>query len=121
VSNNVKERLIGFDRGIRSAITWLHERAKEMNDPHARAVLNSAAFGLGTEKTMLTPTAPTPALGEEALARIEAATTRAEARIARRLERRVRPDLVRLFVGVDHLRVDDVRAILARLSARGEG
>lgn len=33
--------------GVRRAIEWLHERAKEMNDPHAEQVLNSAAFSLG--------------------------------------------------------------------------
>ena len=36
-----------FNNGIRRAITWLHDRAKEMNDPHAKAVLNSAATNLG--------------------------------------------------------------------------
>lgn len=43
------ERKLGHRDGIRSAITWLHERAKEMNDPHARQVLNSAATNLGWE------------------------------------------------------------------------
>lgn len=33
--------------GIRYAITWLHEEAKRMNDPHATQVLNNAAFHLG--------------------------------------------------------------------------
>ena len=28
-------------------ITWLHEEAARMNDPHARRLLNSAAFALG--------------------------------------------------------------------------
>lgn len=35
--------------GVRLAITWLHRRAEQMNDPHARAVLNSAAFQLGVD------------------------------------------------------------------------
>lgn len=35
--------------GVRRAITWLHEEAKRMNDPHARSVLNDAAFHLGTQ------------------------------------------------------------------------
>src|SRR5580765_7311518 len=43
------ERKMGRHDGIRLAITWLHGRAKEMNDPHARGVLNSAAFSLGVE------------------------------------------------------------------------
>lgn len=39
----------GFRAGQRWAITWLHERAKSMNDPHARDVLNSAAFQMGVD------------------------------------------------------------------------
>ena len=35
--------------GIRHAITWLHAEAKKMNDPHARMVLDNAAFALGNE------------------------------------------------------------------------
>ena len=50
MSNNVRERQIGFNQGVRSCIAWLHQRAAEMNDPHAKAVLNSAAFNLGTDK-----------------------------------------------------------------------
>ena len=41
---------VEFQRGIRAAITWLHEEARSMNDPQARAILNNAAFGLGTAK-----------------------------------------------------------------------
>ena len=37
----------GFRDGYRAAITVLHAWAKTMNDPHAEAVLNSAAFHLG--------------------------------------------------------------------------
>lgn len=37
----------GHRDGIRWAITWLHEEAKRMNDPHAATVLNNAAFHLG--------------------------------------------------------------------------
>lgn len=40
-----------YDRGVRDgmrrAITWLHERANEMNDPWAKAVLNTAAHNMG--------------------------------------------------------------------------
>lgn len=39
----------GRRAGLKWAISWLHERANEMNDPHAKAVLNSAAFNLGVE------------------------------------------------------------------------
>lgn len=34
---------------MRYAVAWLHERANEMNDPWAKAVLNTAAFNLGVE------------------------------------------------------------------------
>jgi hypothetical protein len=34
--------------GVKAAVEWLHQRAKEMNDPHAREVLNTAAFNMGT-------------------------------------------------------------------------
>lgn len=46
-------------RGVRAAITWLHAEALKMNDPHARAVLNNAAFHLGVDKpTFLSDGAP---------------------------------------------------------------
>jgi hypothetical protein len=55
--------------GIKSAVTWLLSRAREMNDPNAKAVLNSAAFGLGQdlkyrehELTALAASPPAPAL-----------------------------------------------------------
>jgi hypothetical protein len=40
----------GRIQGIRDAITWLHARADEMNDAHAKGVLNGAAFNLGMAK-----------------------------------------------------------------------
>lgn len=43
------DRRLGKRDGLRYAITWLHRRAETMNDIHARAVLNSAAFDLGNE------------------------------------------------------------------------
>lgn len=43
------ERAIGFRHGIQYAVTWLHHRAFEMNDPWAKAVLNVAASELGNE------------------------------------------------------------------------
>ncbi|NVZ10566.1 hypothetical protein HW932_14975 [Allochromatium humboldtianum] len=39
----------GYHDGLREAIAWIHARAEEMNDPHAKAVLNTAAFHLGVE------------------------------------------------------------------------
>lgn len=36
-----------FRKGLRFAVSWLHDRANEMNDPWAKAVLNTAAFNLG--------------------------------------------------------------------------
>jgi hypothetical protein len=52
------ERKLGRRDGIRFAITWLHKRAEEMNDPHAKLVLNSAATNLGwdLERTETVPT-----------------------------------------------------------------
>ena len=39
----------GHRRAVRACIAWLHRRAESMNDEHAKAVLNSAAFSLGGE------------------------------------------------------------------------
>lgn len=44
------ERKIGFRRGIRAAVTWLHAFGKGMNDPHAKVVLDLAADRLGSSK-----------------------------------------------------------------------
>lgn len=41
------DRHNGFRDGIRYAVTWLHQRANEMNDPWAKAVLNVTANDLG--------------------------------------------------------------------------
>jgi len=42
-------RQLGKRDGLRYTITWLHRRANSMNDPQAKAILNSAAFDLGLE------------------------------------------------------------------------
>jgi hypothetical protein len=39
----------GYHDGLREAIAWLQARAREMNDPHAKAILNTAAFHLGVD------------------------------------------------------------------------
>jgi hypothetical protein len=39
----------GHRRATRACIAWLHRRAKEMVDPHAKQILDSAAFQLGNE------------------------------------------------------------------------
>lgn len=54
----------GHQDGVRAAVTWLHKRADEMNDPHARAVLNSAATNLGWDHSR----APRSLTGNEAAA-----------------------------------------------------
>lgn len=36
--------------GVRASIAWLHQYSATMNDPHARAILNAAAFSLGVSK-----------------------------------------------------------------------
>lgn len=40
----------GYRAAWKDAIEWLRRRVDEMNDPHAKAVLNSAAFSLGAAK-----------------------------------------------------------------------
>jgi hypothetical protein len=47
----------GFREGYRWAIWWLHKRAREMNDPHAKTILNTAAFHMGVEGKELRPVA----------------------------------------------------------------
>lgn len=37
----------GYADAMREAVTWLHDLAKEMNDPHAVDLFNCAAFWLG--------------------------------------------------------------------------
>lgn len=39
----------GRRNGIKWAVTWLHKLSAEMNDPHAKQVLNMAAFNMGHE------------------------------------------------------------------------
>ena len=34
--------------GVKGCVAWLHARAEEMNDPHAKTILNTAAFNMGT-------------------------------------------------------------------------
>jgi hypothetical protein len=43
------DRRFGQRAGIRWAIAWLHKRANEMNDPHARTILNTAAFNMSAD------------------------------------------------------------------------
>lgn len=50
-----------FYRGVRSCIAWLHAHADTMNDPHARRVLNGAAFSLGVDKPTPCGVETTPA------------------------------------------------------------
>ena len=37
----------GRRNGIKTCVEWLSARAAEMNDPRARAILNTASFNLG--------------------------------------------------------------------------
>lgn len=57
-------RKFGFRDGVRWAVTWLHDRAKEMNDPHAVIVLNSAAFNMGEEAKRRSALLPSPTGGK---------------------------------------------------------
>lgn len=45
----IEEYLRGRRDGVRWAISWLHARASEMGDPHAKTILNTRAFELGVE------------------------------------------------------------------------
>jgi hypothetical protein len=42
-----QQYLDGHKNALKWAITFLHERAAQQSDPHAKAVLNSAAFSMG--------------------------------------------------------------------------
>jgi hypothetical protein len=37
----------GYRRASKDAVDWLHREAAEMNDPHAKRILDAAAFHLG--------------------------------------------------------------------------
>lgn len=37
----------GHRLALRAAVAWLHAEAEAMNDPHAKRILDSAAFRLG--------------------------------------------------------------------------
>ena len=41
----------GYSDAMREAVTWLHDLAREMNDPHAIGLFNCAAFWLGTDES----------------------------------------------------------------------
>ena len=43
----ISEYQRGYQDAARQMITWLHEEAATMNDPHARRLLDGAAFMLG--------------------------------------------------------------------------
>lgn len=43
----ISEYQRGYQDAARQMITWLHEEAARMNDPHARRLLDGAAFALG--------------------------------------------------------------------------
>lgn len=47
--SKIPEYLRGHRDATRAAVTWLHRRAQSMNDPHAKAILDSAANDLGGE------------------------------------------------------------------------
>lgn len=47
----------GFRDGYRWAIAWLHKRALELNDPSAKAAMNTACFHMGVEGKNLRPIA----------------------------------------------------------------
>ena len=48
-----KDRRIGQRAGIRWAIAWLHKQANEMNDPKAKAIINTAAYQMSVDAKAL--------------------------------------------------------------------
>jgi len=58
-SGHHPDRKLGYRDGVRAAVTWLHNRAKQMRDPHAKAILDCAADHFGTEMA-LKSTKPQP-------------------------------------------------------------
>ncbi len=47
MSKRCPQYLQGRREAVKWAITWLHTRAEQMNDPHAKAILNVAATDMG--------------------------------------------------------------------------
>lgn len=45
----ISEYQRGYQDAAREMNTWLHEEAARMNDPHARRLLDGAAFSLGVK------------------------------------------------------------------------
>ena len=59
----------GYHDAMRAAVTWLFDRADEMNDRHAQRVLTSAADSLGHEAAALRIREPIAETPEEEAAR----------------------------------------------------
>lgn len=47
MGQNLTDYQRGFRDATRGSVHWMHRRAKEMNDPHAVAILEAAAVNLG--------------------------------------------------------------------------
>lgn len=47
--NRSPEYTQGYRAAVKWAITWLHQRANEMNDPHAKQILDARAFEMGVD------------------------------------------------------------------------
>lgn len=50
----------GYRAATKDAVTFLHDEAKRMNDPHAVMVLNNAAFSLGVHFSRKAASIPGP-------------------------------------------------------------
>lgn len=46
--DRTKEHIEGYRRASKDAVEWLHNRGRQMNDPHAKLVLDCAADHLGS-------------------------------------------------------------------------
>lgn len=60
----------GYRAATKHAVEWLHQRAREMNDGHAKRILDSAAFSFGqsraADKRAAGRPAPVPAADDDA-------------------------------------------------------
>lgn len=72
------QRHHAFKNGVRHAVSWLHTHAGSMVDPHAKAILNTAAFALGVDlaKDRISTTPANPEPDEATVERIARALAR---------------------------------------------
>jgi transposase len=65
-ASEIAEYKRGYRDGLRKASTWLSDRSRAMNDPHAARVLSSAATNLGWDIKEIAGRASAEAIAREA-------------------------------------------------------